>query len=78
MNAVNSSEQNWSRFGHLVVDMQMILQFLSSWKCCHVTVNNANHRLARLAIQRVTDHREEISEYICNVILMEQFALSFD
>lgn len=57
--------------------MRMILQSFPSWKCSHVNraLSNAAHRLARVAIQQVIDHisREEISECIRDVILMERF-----
>lgn len=73
---VNSMEQNWSWFGHLVAEMRTILHSLAPWRCCHVSRNgNTTTRfLAKLAVHHVTDFtwREEIPNCIHDVILLEQ------
>jgi hypothetical protein len=54
--AVNSEEQNWSRNGHLIGDMTMLLQSIPQYRCCHVYANNASHNLAKVAIYQIIDH----------------------
>lgn len=35
--SVTPMEESWTRFGHLVEDMQRDLQSLQSWQCCFVS-----------------------------------------
>ncbi|XP_059458384.1 uncharacterized protein LOC132187980 [Corylus avellana] len=55
---VNSSEQSWSHFGHLVAYTKIVLQMLLEWSCRHVRrkANVIAHRLAKAAVQHVIDN----------------------
>lgn len=62
-------------------DTQGVLNGMNSWCICHVR-RNANyvaHSLAKTTVKQIIDdvYTKEFSSYICDIILLVQFALSF-
>lgn len=57
-----------------------MLHRMHSWQIVHVNkeVNYVAHGLAKAAIKHVIDQvwMKEISNYICDIVLLEQYALS--
>jgi hypothetical protein len=52
VNAVNSRESNWTRIGHLVGDLKMLLYTFTQWEVRHVgrEANFAARGLAKLQV----------------------------
>lgn len=68
-----------ARFGHIVDDMKMVLQDVSSWQASHVR-RDAAYSLAKLATRNVIDRTwmnttlECICpEFICDIVLQELY-----
>jgi hypothetical protein len=64
-----------------VEDTQRVLNGLNNWCICHVrkNANSAAHNLAKATIKQITYivWMEEIHSCICDIVLLEQLALSF-
>ncbi len=80
VNAVKSTGRNWSKYGQLVEDTREVLNGMIMWYICHVRKdeNSATRSLAKEAVQQITDFvwMEKIPIYICDIVLLEQLALS--
>jgi hypothetical protein len=65
-----------------VDDTWRLLRSLSRWKCVftHREVNEAAHRLAKVAATDISDRiwRDQTPHCISDIVLMEQLALSHD
>lgn len=81
VDAVNSGEANWSRIGHLMEDLKMLLCTFTQWEVRHVRrqANFAAHSLAKMAAHSGLDWTwlKEISNCISDIIRIEQSSLSF-
>ena len=77
---LNSNGSRWCRFGQLIDDIQHILQKITRWRCVFIKreANEAAHRLAKRATTNIKNRiwRNQIPDYINDVVLMEQLALS--
>jgi hypothetical protein len=80
LTVVKSQGRNWSRYGHIIDDIREILNCIQSWQIGNVSrvVNSAAHNLAKTTVKQVIDRVwiEEISNCICDLVLLEQLALS--
>lgn len=78
--ALNSSEINWSNSGHLAANAQLLLQKFTQWKVQFVSreANFAARNLAKLAAQMGLNRTwlGEISDCISEIIRVEQIAVS--
>jgi hypothetical protein len=81
INAMNSEEQLWSNFGHLVEDTKYAMRNVPGWKCNHVSrdANGAAHNLAKAAVKNGFDYTwmGDAPDCIRDVISKECQALSF-
>jgi hypothetical protein len=79
--AVSFSERNLSRFGQLMKNIRMILDSLFSWQIHHISrvANNETHGLTEAVAKHIIDQvwMEEISDCICDIVLLEQSTLFF-
>lgn len=59
VDAITGRGSSWSRYGHIVEDIRVMLQAFSSWECVHVSreANNATHRPVKEATTDVIDRR---------------------
>ncbi|XP_059461784.1 uncharacterized protein LOC132190750 [Corylus avellana] len=80
VDAVNSTEPDWSRIGHLVDDIRMEIQTFTSWKVAYVRreANHVAHMLARMATTQIMDRLWTFvpPDCIAETIVSEQTALS--
>lgn len=80
VNALNSKDIDYSKMGHIVEDTRQLLQSIPQWSCCYVKrdANYVAHTLAKHATCQIIDRTwgEDIPVFICDIILMEHFALS--
>jgi hypothetical protein len=80
VDAINSDEPNWTRIGHLVRDLKMLLCLFTYWEVCHVgrDANFAAHDLAKLAALSDLDRTwlGEFPDCISDIIWREQSSLS--
>jgi ribonuclease HI len=78
--AINSTDVDWSSWGHLVADVHMELQELYQWKCTHVRRdgNLAAHTLAKYAIQNAVEKRwcDDLPECIKELLSLERSDLT--
>lgn len=40
INVINTTRQNWSRYGQIVVDINVVIQGFRSWQICHTKQMN--------------------------------------
>jgi hypothetical protein len=80
VNAVKSQGRNWSMYGHIIDDIREVLNCMQYWQIGHVSrvVNFVAHSLAKAGVKQVINQvwMEEISNCICDLVLLEQLALS--
>ena len=80
--AINSDTSMWSKYGQLVDEPRHLLHTLYRWKCSFISreANEATHKLAKAAATDISDiiWRDQISNYINNIVLIEQLTLSVD
>jgi hypothetical protein len=79
--SINSLNDNWSQFGHIVADIQLRLCMFPLWQCGFVNriANSAAHDLAKMTTAKcVIDRiwRDKTVACICDIIMIEQFSLS--
>jgi hypothetical protein len=76
-----TNDRIWSRFGQLVDDTHVVLNFISSWQIHHINriANKAAHDLAKAVTKQFVNQVwiEEILEWICEIVLLKQFAQFF-
>jgi hypothetical protein len=79
---VNSDETNWSKIGHLLEDMKILLQDFPQWTVRTVgrAANSTAHVIARLAARKNKEKtwRNIYPECIHEIILKESSSHSFD
>jgi hypothetical protein len=80
VNAVNSTEPDWSRKGHFVDDIRMEIQTFTCWTVVYIRwdANHASHMLARMATTQMIDRlwTSLPPECIAETIVSEQTTLS--
>lgn len=73
--AVNSEDTNWSKIGHLVMDIKTLLQGFAQWQIQAVgrAANNVAHTVARLAIREKLSRtwRDAYPECIHEIVITE-------
>jgi ribonuclease HI len=79
VDALLSSEANWSKSGHTIADAQLLLQDFIYWEIKYVSRedNFAAHNLAKLAALLGLERQwmNEISDCILEIILGEEVVL---
>jgi ribonuclease HI len=82
VDAINAEGPSWSKIGHLVEDIQILLQNFQQWKVQAIrrSANTAAHTIARMAIRDhvVRTWRARYPECIHDIILEEEVSPSID
>jgi ribonuclease HI len=82
MDAINSNKTNWSKIGHLVEDMKILLQKFPQWtvRAEGRAANSIAHVIACLAVRENTEKmwRTIYPECIHEIILKESSSPCFD
>jgi hypothetical protein len=55
--ALNKRDENWRRHGQIMHDIDMVLNYFQSWRCCYTKrwTNKAAHRLAKEGVLHGVD-----------------------